>query len=96
MTLAQLHAFIRRRNRSEFPSNLQIQIDADASGFGAAELGAPAKLGERLYRWTTPHGDLWENGNLGCGKMALWTDKALAFGDSRVGPPTAIISARDL
>lgn len=63
MTKRQLLAFITRRNRSDFNSNMQFHSDAQDSGFKVADLGEPAKLSHRgytAYIWTTPHGRLAE------------------------------------
>ncbi len=65
MTKAQLKKFVVRRNKSEFQTNLQFQIDAEACGFRIGDLGEvrPLNVGEGLpkaYEWTTPHGVLRE------------------------------------
>ena len=65
MTKQQLIAFIKRRNSAEFNSNLQFQIDAEASGFKHADLGEIKKEtidGIDAYRWDTDHGCLIEVG----------------------------------
>ena len=70
MTKEQLVAFMRRRNKSDYNSNLQFQIDAEASGFKVSDLGTvkPIEMeGIKAYEWATPHGKLIEN----CGKMSL-------------------------
>jgi len=66
MTLAQLKKFIATRNRSEFSSNLQFQVDCEESGFSCEDLGDAVKVvnddGHMCgWRWDTPHGPLYES-----------------------------------
>lgn len=83
-TLQNLYNFIDRRNASGFATNLQFQIDMDASD---VDLGAAFKV-ENGYAWDTGHGILVENNKLGSGKMALYTyDRVFIYGDSRVMAP---------
>lgn len=63
MTKRQLLAFVTRRNKSGYHSNMQFHCDALDSGFKIAELGEPQKSsldGYTAYIWTTPHGRLAE------------------------------------
>jgi hypothetical protein len=69
-TKAQLLAFIKRRNKSMYSSNLQFQIDAEAAGFNVSDLGDAGRCivgGIQGYAWATPHGRLVEV----CGKLSL-------------------------
>jgi hypothetical protein len=61
MTKAQLKRFVSRRNKSEFQTNLQFKIDAEACGFRISELGEARKIGDHMYIWDTPHGFLREH-----------------------------------
>lgn len=54
LTMKQLEKFVKTRNTSSFPSNLQFQIDAEASGFRLGDLGDPQKFtidGYAGYQW---------------------------------------------
>lgn len=84
LTEKRIREFIRVRNASQFASNLQFQIDADACGVDLDLLGAAAPVAHG-YAWTLPFGTLREDTRFACGKMALFKDRAFAFGDSRVG-----------
>lgn len=61
-TLAQLRAFIRRRNRSPGNSHEQVVLDAEACGFNIAVFGPATKIPpHEHYRWhLPPHGVLIE------------------------------------
>lgn len=65
MTRKQLEKFIKLRNTSDFQTNLQFQIDADASGFKVSDLGDPkvivGEYGIKSYEWATPYGTLREH-----------------------------------
>lgn len=53
-TTAMLKKFVKTRNESGFNSNLQFQIDANASGFGLDALGKVLKFevdGIIGYQW---------------------------------------------
>ena len=67
LTLKKLERFVNTRNRSEFNSNLQFQIDASSCGFKVSDLGDVKKTGDGTYYWITPHGMLVECG----GRMFL-------------------------
>lgn len=49
-TSAQLRKFVEVRNKSQFQSNLQFQIDARACGFSVDGLGTPIKI-KAGYVW---------------------------------------------
>lgn len=54
LTINKLRRFAKRRNKSGHQSNLQFQIDADASGFEVSELGDPIPFlidGFKGYEW---------------------------------------------
>lgn len=72
MNEAQLRAFIRIRNRSEFASNLQFEFDATEAGFDVRDLGKgdwhEMPDGDKAFRWETPFGTLQELR----GKLALF------------------------
>jgi hypothetical protein len=55
MTREQLALFIKTRRESGFSSNLQFQIDANASGFTVTDLGPVRKFtlnGATGYQWS--------------------------------------------
>lgn len=58
ITMEKLRDFIRRRNESEFQTNLQFQIDLDAAGIMAEMLPKAEKV-DGGYKW-----DLGEIGTL--------------------------------
>lgn len=60
MKLEQLEKFIETRNASSLHSNLQFQIDAEACGLKAGDLGKPKRTPEGGWVWNTPHGKLFE------------------------------------
>lgn len=60
LTLAKLQAFIKRRNASDFNTNLQFMFDADACGIDIESLGDAINTGEEGYVWRTPFGILTE------------------------------------
>lgn len=66
MTKTQLKKFLKLRNSSEFTSNLQFQIDADACGFRVSELGKAKEVkllsDVSAWVWKTEHGYLIELG----------------------------------
>lgn len=66
MTRAQLKAFIARRNASDFQTNLQFQIDANAVGIKVEDLGKAVKE-TWGYSWDTFYGRLEERQ----GKLSL-------------------------
>lgn len=66
-TKKQVEKFIKLRNKSEFSSNMQFHIDADACGFKVEDLGDVVKVGPGEYVWTLPFGKLREH----LGKLAL-------------------------
>ncbi len=59
LTLAKLEDFIRRRNTSEFQTNLQFQIDMDCAGIVAEDFPQATKRAWG-YSWETPFGRLEE------------------------------------
>lgn len=67
LTVAKLEKFVNRRNKSEFSSNLQFQIDIEACGFRIKDLGDVKKTDDGIYYWLTPYGMLVECG----GRMSL-------------------------
>ncbi len=67
ITKRQMARFIKMRNSSDFQSNLQFQIDAEACGFRPSDLGDVKKIEEGEYVWQTPYGTLREK----YGKMSL-------------------------
>lgn len=73
VTVAKLRRFVKNRERSNFPSNMQFQIDCDAAGLSIEDLG-PVRKGDvggiLAYRWCTPAGDLVEIG----GRLILVQD----------------------
>jgi len=60
MTRDQLKRFIKVRNRSDFATNLQFQIDAEYCGFRVGDLGTAKKVEDGVYQWQTPFGLLRE------------------------------------
>jgi hypothetical protein len=60
LTLAKLKDFIKRRNTSEFQTNLQFQIGADCAGIVLEDDLPKAKREEWGYSWETPFGQLEE------------------------------------
>jgi hypothetical protein len=66
MTRAQIKAFIKRRNESEFQTNLQFGLDAHAIGFKVEDLG-PAVKESWGFWWDTVYGRLEERH----GKLSL-------------------------
>jgi hypothetical protein len=67
LTLGKLKDFIGRRNRSDFQTNLQFQIDADAAGIVLEDDLPKATREEWGYSWETPFGRLEERR----GKLSL-------------------------
>jgi hypothetical protein len=54
LTMKKLDRFVKVRNRSGFPSNLQFQIDANECGFEVSELGDVRVFhidGSKGYEW---------------------------------------------
>jgi len=70
MTLAKLQRFVRMRNKSGFPSNLQFMFDLEACGMRVADLGDAKKVAPGIYVWETPFGQLFER----YGEMELDVD----------------------
>ena len=66
MTRKQLADFIRRRNTSEFQTNLQFGIDMNAAGILTSDLGKVTKE-EWGWAWQTRYGRLEERH----GKLSL-------------------------
>lgn len=60
MKLEQLEKFINTRNAASLHSNQQFQIDAEACGFKASDLGKARRTGDGGWVWETPHGKLYE------------------------------------
>jgi len=62
MALSQrkLERFIKMRNASGFPSNMQFMADAEDCGFNVEDLGDVTKHTEGVYYWETPFGLLVE------------------------------------
>ena len=63
----QLSKFIKRRNESDFQTNLQFEIDIRACGLEVDDLGKAKKVEDGSYEWTTPFGKLVEKH----GKLSL-------------------------
>ena len=65
MTKQQLEKFIKIRNKSDFSSNLQFEIDAHSADLKISELGKSKKViteeGYEDYVWKTPFGTLREH-----------------------------------
>jgi len=65
ITKKQLLKFIELRNKSEYQSNLQFEIDARAAGFSSTDLGQAIKVkngdGFEDYVWETSFGKLTEH-----------------------------------
>jgi hypothetical protein len=64
ITKAKLQRFVRTRNKSAFPSNLQFYSDAQECGFDLKELGDGKQCKDFYdtgeYHWQTPWGRLIE------------------------------------
>lgn len=60
LTVDTLQRFVRIRNRSQHPSNLQFAIDAEAAGFTVDDLGRCTTPEPGVYVWDTPCGRLIE------------------------------------
>jgi len=63
LTKAKLEKYVKVRNKADFHSNMQFQIDAEECGFSMADLG-PAKKEGYDYTWATPFGTLREHRGL--------------------------------
>lgn len=83
MTTAQLTDFVNRRNTSEFQSNLQFQIDANAAGINVDDLGKALKGDDGAYRWLLPTGEELIERN---GKMTLYRDGKVIAGIKWIEP----------
>lgn len=59
-TRAQIKRFIKIRERSGLPSNMQFSFDASEAGFDVRDLPKVEKVSDGEYKWHMSHGTLRE------------------------------------